>query len=812
MPSPQDRLRRRGRDSSAVGRAFALFTDRRMVAALWLAVALIGVLAGLQMEGPGAQSGLAQAMALVAVVATLGMAGMYWRRWKGDVAPERRQQEAPKEQPKWAYWAGRLGLVALVGGAALMVGDWLSAHRHLPAAQLVLPLQETVESVEVAQGDRTVDVMLPLRTTLQDVQFGEEPRAWVQFARPAQQGVAPREFGPGDSLDIEGKRFAFSALSQGDTRHRAQIAGGDDRSDVVVAGPGERIRLSEEGPSYRVVDTRRDYMEVFMPASGLGEDLVQLLLMEQGYPTGVMGPAVKLETEEGRTFWLFERGEAMTVPTTGESLVLEGLEEVPSVVMTVSTVRAFWPFALGLLLFIIGWALTFGFAERRVRGVAEGAYEIWSTNRMEAHHYGEDGGSPLWYRFVLLGAVAAGIGLALSFDLSRAGWLGVAGMVALVALPMNVGVSVRRRALSAAAAVPLAAITVALMSGGGWFVGGEGNDIAALWTAQLGSWLAMATALVGAGVIAERSLGRRTGGAVTVTVAIVAAMVSVWTLGVRRAAQVGEGMALPLTSESGAAMWAIPEVVAASELQIPVMVSGSAVGWIAAGVAIMAMVGLIGSSKVELFGWCGAALAAVSGAIYLTGTGASGAAAASLNASDYEAAGRAWLEARDLPGWLAERGEFQYEGALQLDTAALIPEFFAFVMAGFFAVSMLALVLSGRPRGDEDEELESPAVDPFGGRDLFVRAVIFGWMGWVLGLVGTLAHLGTAGVYGPMEWLGMAMVSAALAVLMLGWRREESVVEKIAGALGPAVVLGGIIWLLALGASVGLLPGSSVGF
>lgn len=733
---------------------------------------------------------MAQGLALVAMLGLGGLAGLFWRRLRGEVPGERqRQWDGDIPAARMETRLATAGVVLMVLGIAIVAGDWLSSHRALPAGELILPMNAERETYVVRQGDRNIEVMLPLRMMLRDVQFGDEPTIGVQFFRPNQDRTAPQEFWPARTLDVEGLRFGFSGFAPGDTAIRAVVSSSEEDTIADAGVPGDRIRFSIDGPRFRIVEAAENYLDV-------------------------MGPAVQLEDQEGYKFWVFQRASSMEDPPAAEhSLRLEELQSVPAATMTVTAVRPFWPFGLGVSLFIIGFALLFFFSERRFRG-EDGEVHLWSLNAIEVS-WSDDPSTLLENRTSLvvtllqLGALGA-LGASLYIAQSVGGLLLLAGAVALLGLPRNLHQREGRALFGISLAIPLGLAVMGLVVGG--FQGGVGSldTEAAIWTAQLGSWAAMATALLGAGVAAERTLrGRVTSGSVTVALIMWAAAASVLVVGMQRGAIGGFPFGFPLVSDGAAAVWSIPGITALSSLEIPVVADGSwilgLVAMIFAGSTVAVGGALLRRKAVAASGWLLAGIGALVAAVRLLRADGP---VDDLNLEGYEAMARQWLQFENLPPGLAARGQIASEAVLEVDSLTLMPEIGAFLLVVVLAIAMVGVTFffAVDPDGDESSNHH------FAGRDLFVRALMFGFMGWVLGLVLTWERLGAAGVLAPMEWLGLSAPLFGLGLLILGWRRGPSPVEKFIGVFGPALAVAYLIVIIAVGAAAGVVPGASIGF
>lgn len=752
MPRPQKRREERGeggRRRRTRTPAFDLLTSRIFLGSLWLLTGLLAILVVFLEPVSVAdrvgwiqarsEPATAQAMALLFVVGLAGLAGGLWRRISargegeylipvdesdGSEEEERSLQEAPRRTR-----AALIGAVALVVGFGVIAGDWLSSHRSLPAGELVLPANQSRESYQVRQGAREVEVMLPLRMTLRNVDFGEEPRAFIRFARPGQQSAA-QEFHPGRSLDVEGLRFVFAGFAKERGALRVVMSSEEENTVSAAGVAGDTLRFELDGPGVQIVEAVENYLDV-------------------------LGPAVKLEGEDGEAFWVFQRaGGVEAGPRFGHSLRLERMEMVPAAVMKVTPVRPIWPFGLGLTLVLLGGLLFVAFPDRGGKKV-EGGWKVWSLNR-STELSGEKGGN----RAALLAALALPVGVIL-------------GALALAA--RGSGPSIFTEASPAGL----------LLLGPGLF------------------WLAMATLLLAAGI---RSEGARTKG-LTGALAILGLSGSVIAIGARRGGPLGESFAMPLSSAATGegVYWHIPGVSALSELKIPVVAGSSDLlflaGLAAAGAILAVVLQVVGKERVSTVGWAMSALASAGAALTLLGEKA-----LSLpGAQAYEFAAGPWLQGRQLPQRIASEGAFSIQGNGVVRAADMIPEVIAFFVIAALAVMMLICSFRESDGGkSKGEKIRA------GGRDLFAAALAMGVVGWGLGLALTADRLGAAGTLAPMEWLGIGAIFIAMGFLTLGWRRGPTVVEWFSWTFGAGLTLLILIAVIASGAVGGVLPGMSL--
>lgn len=312
------------------GRISARFQGRRRRTQRWLmtlanpavaaaSLVLAGVMAlyaaagapGWQSAGPMPQVGSATALLLSLAAASMAMR---WTTLKGRSE------------------LGALGVGAMVLGGAVLAGGWLTGHGTLPVGELVLPMHETRQAYEVKQGSRQVDVMLPLRMTLESVVLGAEPSIDLTFSRLGPDGVPPQTLGVGESLDVSGLRFAFVGLVTDTEVYRAVVRSQEENTIPAAGVVGDSLSLAINGPSYEVVATTSNYLDA-------------------------MGPAVQLEDSEGQRFWVFEELEVEPRPELGAGLWLDELQEVPAAVIRVSPVRPFGVLGVGAGLCVAGFLL-----------------------------------------------------------------------------------------------------------------------------------------------------------------------------------------------------------------------------------------------------------------------------------------------------------------------------------------------------------------------------------------------------------------------------------------------------------------------
>ncbi|MFW5968467.1 MAG: hypothetical protein ACOCV2_13155 [Persicimonas sp.] len=161
------------------------------------------------------------------------------------------------------------------------------------------------------------------------------------------------------------------------------------------------------------------------------------------------------------------------------------------------------------------------------------------------------------------------------------------------------------------------------------------------------------------------------------------------------------------------------------------------------------------------------------------------------NAEPYAATARALLADADGAEAVVEEGEFAQAGEeVYVALGDLIPELSLLVAAGLVVLVVAARLRWGdAPAAEEGEgEARTPLVLGLHARDYTLRAVLLGWLAWLLGILIHWQYYGAIGVGSPAEWTGLGLLLVASGVALVGWRRRDSTVLYLARRLGPAVV------------------------
>lgn len=667
----------------------------------------------------------------VGALILLGVGGLVARLLRGfsptwKYSEKAHRQDTLEEGSSRGSTKGALVGACLFGlGSLLLVFSWLGAHQNVPAGKLLLPANQAQQAYHVKQGHREVKVMLPLRMTLQAVEFGDEPRAMIRFARPGQQS-SPQEFWPGRSLDVEGYRFVFAGFARGEGALRAVMTSAEEDSIPAAGVVGDTLRFQLEGPRFTIVDALENYLEA-------------------------LGPAVKLERENGEQFWVFQRTFEKG-PDFGHPLRLERLEQVPAALIIITPVRATWPLGAGLLLLLSGLLLLLLRTDERFLKTSETNYRF-SLNR--ASKSGVFGIHVEIWRDLLVSLFLAGVTL-LGFA-----WLSGG-------LPDLGQVLHPQIALLFGPALCFAVMVVLLFVAG---VKGEGEKLKGFTSA--GAFTALGTSIL--------AIGSQRGGAH------------------------GFVAGAPVSAGSEPVYWHIPGATSLADLKIPAVVgvTSSAVfaTLIIAGALIALVVGA--KSKWGIIGGYGLSFTgAVAGLFALR----SDAPVFLYQTSSYEALARPFLQSRQMAQGIADQGVFSAEHELTIHEAMLLPEIVAYGAALFLATALLCWGHFSAGRAKKKEETSGPLE----GRDAFMYALLFGTLGWAFGLAATYQRVGSAGIQTPMEWLGLAMLLFTASLLLAGWRGGSSPLEGVLRRIGPALALIVVITLSLAGTVGGLLPAMSL--
>ncbi len=323
-----------------------------------------------------------------------------------------------------------------------------------------------------------------------------------------------------------------------------------------------------------------------------------------------------------------------------------------------------------------------------------------------------------------------------------------------------------------------------------------------------GHWGALSAALVAAlmAVGLSSSEGwatkseRKTPGT-SVGVAIAALAVGAYIIGSLRGGPEGISWAVPLASDAGGVVWQVPPLSALPQgLWIEAVAN---LGWMSplllATAALALLTGIAtrfeAGRRASALGWF------VSGAVSLAGLAGLLTSRANVGLPD---ATRYQETALNLIGdvegaqMLVRQGSFITDGAVFVPLGEVAPELAMLAAAALIgALAGLFSLRSSWPAGDADEPNRTAMA--LYGRDYALRAVVLGWLGWLLATLIHWNHFGAVGVGSPSEWSAVGLLSVATGVLLLGWTRREGRVGRIVRGLVPGVIFGLLVFGIALG-------------
>lgn len=252
-----------------------------------------------------------------------------------------------------------VGAACMVAGVGLLAGDWFYSQQKLPPAYVAIANGEVIQNYSVPLAKAPLTANLPRRVRLKDLQLGAEPTASIQIFRVGDAPDAPpsivRTLPAGTGVNFDGLRITFSGVRASDDKLRAIFSSEAPKSVPAVASISNKFRVSLDGPEYKLLDVRKNYLSV-------------------------MGPAAEIESSELGKFWVFERTSHTSVsPDLGHPIQLDRVESEMAGIFTLTTVQPFWPISLGGTLFVLGFALLIIFPERIVRtNKDDGGIRIWS--------------------------------------------------------------------------------------------------------------------------------------------------------------------------------------------------------------------------------------------------------------------------------------------------------------------------------------------------------------------------------------------------------------------------------------------------
>ncbi|MGM0557795.1 MAG: hypothetical protein ACQEVA_15530 [Myxococcota bacterium] len=393
--------------------------------------------------------------------------------------------------------------------------------------------------------------------------------------------------------------------------------------------------------------------------------------------------------------------------------------------------------------------------------------------------------------------------------------LAIAGCAMLAVLPANLPSESTRRFTSPWVAAPALALGIASLLGltaaeTGSSAPGQA-ELLLLYAAVFGGLAATASSLISSTSLADLSVGEgeQIWPGIGAALIVLTAVVAVWLLGAARSTGDAWTWAVPLAIDGQPHVWRIPDganlprglsfdASAKVQFAIPLLVATVGAALAAAWHAVTG-----GKQKYSFFLWM--LPAAFSGALLVLlwpGTVSVG----SVEPGVYADLARDWLVNRGLSEELAEFGGFAREGKAVVNATALLPEYI--LLGAVFVTSLVATGLSFAPASTEPEQTRDALAVGMLSRDLTVRAVIIGWLAWLMTVLVHWSHFGYYGVGSPSEITLVGALTLASGIGLLGWslpRREPwGRLRALSSGLMLVVLVLAIVVSLVFNTPVGL--------
>lgn len=390
--------------------------------------------------------------------------------------------------------------------------------------------------------------------------------------------------------------------------------------------------------------------------------------------------------------------------------------------------------------------------------------------------------------------------------------VGVAACAGLAILPLGMRLGAARDlTFSLGAVIPLALGVLGLTLQVDIAGGNSG-----LFLLDAGHWGALSAALVCAlvaGGLASsegwtKDLERKTPG-MSIGLAIGSLLLGAWVIGSMRGGPEGLSWTVPLASDAGDVTWQIPasatlpqglwlEAVVEISWMNPLLIAGAVLALVT-GLATRLEAG----RRASALGWFVSAAVSLAG---LLGLVTSRTGLSLPDAAPYQETAGGILSGIEGGQVLVQQGSFVSEGATYVPLGSVVPELLmlgAAVLIG--AIAGLFSLRKGWPTDAGEEPRRTTMA--LHGRDYALRAVVFGWLAWLLVTLIHWNHFGAVGVGSPAEWSGVGFLSIATGVLFLGWTKRQGRVESMVRELAPGLIFA----LLVVGIAIGVVFDAPLG-
>ncbi len=224
-----------------------------------------------------------------------------------------------------------IAIALMVSSVAIAIFAWGAAHFFLPVSRVSLAIGQPVQSLPMHHVLGRTKVMLPMQTTVEEINIEQESVSLAFKKIDDEEGVN-EIIHAGDPIVAGNYRFALLGFEYSENHLQATLSTEGESAVQQVSAMGGEVKFTLEGDSYTVVAIVKNYL-------------------------GVLGPAVQLESEKTGKFWVFQR--EPTNPLMSNGIKVDRVETSPLAVLSVSDSRAtdaISPmgvvFLVGLLMFI----------------------------------------------------------------------------------------------------------------------------------------------------------------------------------------------------------------------------------------------------------------------------------------------------------------------------------------------------------------------------------------------------------------------------------------------------------------------------
>ena len=225
-----------------------------------------------------------------------------------------------------------IAVALMVTSVSIAIFAWAAFHFFLPVSRVSLSVGQSVQSLPMHHVLGRTKVMLPMATSVKEINIGQESVDLLFKKMDDEEGVK-ETIHAGDPIVAGNYRFALLGFEYSEQHLQASLSTIGENAVQQVSAIGGEVRFTLKGDEpLKVVAIVKNYL-------------------------GVLGPAVQLESEKTGQFWVFQRGP--TNPLMSNNIKVDVVETAPLAVLAVSDSRAtdaISPmgvvFLVGLLVFV----------------------------------------------------------------------------------------------------------------------------------------------------------------------------------------------------------------------------------------------------------------------------------------------------------------------------------------------------------------------------------------------------------------------------------------------------------------------------